>query len=302
MTDRANMNLENLSDPEMSICLSENGSDSTPPNFVTQRQGRQGNQNDIPLNMQFDAFKKEMRELLMHYIGTQKGEINDLKLTLIDIKNSNQNIESLIASLTLQIEQLQQEKSALEKNIKEDREYILFLEQKVEDLQTGNRKSNLELKNVPKRDNETKQDLIEMVTCLSETIGCPIVKQDIKDIYRVRAKKSNQRNTPIIIETNSTLLKSDVLKMTKAFNIRNKTKLCAKHLGLKTQEDTPVFISEHLTAKGSRLHFLARDLARSKGYKFCWTSYGKVYVRKNEQTPIIHIRSEEQVHNLLLED
>lgn len=141
-----------------------------------------------------------------------------------------------------------------------------------------------------------------MVICLSETINCQISKKDIKDIYRVRGKKPDHKNAPIIVETHSALLKSDFLKMAKAFNIKNKTKLCAKHLGLKSREDTPVFLSEHLTAKGSRLHYLARDLARSKEYKFCWTSYGKVYVRKNEQAPIILIRSEQQAHQLLLEN
>lgn len=296
--------MENSLDPEMSICLSDNGNDTmtTPPNFVTQRPGRQDNLLSLQLNEQLDDFKKEMRELLMHYIGTQKGDIDDLKLTLNEIKNSNQNIESSIASLTLQNEQLKQDITILETNIKQDREYILLLEGRVEDLQNGNRKTNLELKNVPRRESEQKQDLIEMVTCLSETIGCQFTKKDIKDIYRVRGKNAQQKNTPIIIETNSVLLKSDFLKMTKAFNIKNKSKLCAKHLGLKTREDTPVFLSEHLTAKGSRLHFLARDLARSKGYKFCWTSYGKVYVRKNEQAPIILINSEQQVHHLLLQD
>ncbi|CAK1598136.1 unnamed protein product [Parnassius mnemosyne] len=102
----------------------------------------------------------------------------------------------------------------------------------------------------------------------------------------------------------SVLLNSDkiigVYKLeAKSFNIKHKCKLCAKHLGFKTQEDTPIFLSEHLTPKGARLHFLARDLAKSKNYKFCWTAYGKVYVRENENSPIIMIRNESQVHQLL---
>jgi hypothetical protein len=300
MADNRNITLQNVSDPEMSICLSDNGNDSTPPNFVTQRTHRQDNQ--LNLNEQLDDFKKEIRELLMHYIGMQKGDICDLKSTLDEIKNSNQNIADTMAALTVQNEQLRQDVTVLETELKQDRQYILFLEKKVEDLQMGIRKSNLELKNVPKKETETKLDLINMVICLSQTIGCPLTQGDIGDIYRVRGKNTAQKNTPIIIETNSTLLKSNILKMAKSYNVKNKTKICAKHLGLKIQEDTPVFLSEHLTAKGSRLHFQARDLASSKGYKFCWTAYGKVYVRKNEQTPIILISSEEQAHHLLLQD
>lgn len=300
--NKQDTNLANLSDPEMSICVSDTGNDSTPPNFVTQRPHTQDKQINLQLNEQMSDFRKEIRELLMHYIGTQNEDINDLKATLNEIKQSNLNIESSMASLILQNEELKKDMAILENEIKQDRQYILFLENKVEDLQTGSRKSNIELKNVPKKDKENKTDLIDMVLCLSETIGCQVTKKDIKDIYRVRGKNPDQKNTPIIIETNSTLLKADFLKMAKSFNVKTKSKLCAKHLGFKTQEDTPVFLSEHLTAKGSRLHFLARDVARSKGYKFCWTSFGKVYLRRNEQAPIIQIRSEEQTHQLLLED
>ncbi|KAI5643816.1 hypothetical protein NE865_04212 [Phthorimaea operculella] len=177
----------------------------------------------------------------------------------------------------------------------------LFLEDKLEELQLGSRKTNFELKNVPRKDDEDKESLIAMVTCLSEAVDCKMDRSDIKDIYRVRGKNPEQKNTPIIVETNSVLLKTDLIKKVKTYNIKNKSKICAKHLGYKTQEDTPVYLSEHLTAKAARLHFLARDLAKSKAYRFCWTAYGKVYVRKNEQSRIIQIKTEQQVHHLLSE-
>lgn len=218
--NKQDTNLANLSDPEMSICVSDTGNDSTPPNFVTQRPHTQDKQINLQLNEQMSDFRKEIRELLMHYIGTQNEDINDLKATLNEIKQSNLNIESSMASLILQNEELKKDMAILENEIKQDRQYILFLENKVEDLQTGSRKSNIELKNVPKKDKENKTDLIDMVLCLSETIGCQVTKKDIKDIYRVRGKNPDQKNTPIIIETNSTLLKADFLKMAKSFNVK----------------------------------------------------------------------------------
>ncbi|CAH2093521.1 unnamed protein product [Euphydryas editha] len=55
----------------------------------------------------------------------------------------------------------------------------------------------------------------------------------------------------------------------------------------------------NLTAKGARLYFLARDLAKSQNYKFCWTSYGRIYVRKNENSPVIVIKNENHVNSLM---
>lgn len=51
----------------------------------------------------------------------------------------------------------------------------------------------------------------------------------------------------------------------------------------------------------ARLFFLARDLAKSKIYKYCWTSFGRVFVRKDDTSKIVCIQSEAQVHRLLQE-
>ncbi|CAH0404041.1 unnamed protein product [Chilo suppressalis] len=289
-------------DGDLSISLSDG--DGSPITFVTQRSQRKNVNNDTNTSLgdQFNIFRDEMKKLMTSFTTSSKQELKDLSTILKEIKESNHSIESSIAYLTAQNEEYKNRIASLENCVKEDRKYIVLLEEKLEDIQIGNRKTNFELKNVPKKPEENKQDLIDMVVCFSNTIDCQINRSDIKDIYRLRGKKPDQKNTSIIVETTSALLKADVLKMAKSFNKRNKTKLCAKHLGFKTNEDTPIFLSEHLTARGSRLHYLARDLAKSKGYKFCWTAYGKVYVRVEEKSPTILIRSEEQVHSLLSKD
>lgn len=138
-----------------------------------------------------------------------------------------------------------------------------------------------------------------MVIGLSNTVGVNLSKKDIKDIYRVRGKKDGTPNTPIIVETTSALTKTSMLRACKDFNIKQKSKLSAKHLGYRKYEDTPIYVSENLTQKGARLHFLARDLTKTNRFKFCWTSYGKVFVRKDENSPVILIKSEAQCHQLM---
>lgn len=250
------------------------------------------------MTAQFDDFKEEIKNLMRTLLAEQSGELAKVTKTLKEIQHTNNNIESTISYLAEQNEEFKKKIGKLENQIKEDRLYITILENKIEEMQINSRKSDLELKNVPKKNNETKEDLLEMITCLSKNIDCKIEKTDIKDIYRVRGKKNEQNRTPIIVETNSTIIKNNILKMAKSFNIRHKSKLCARHLGFRTQEDTPVFLSEHLTAKASRLYFLARELAKTKTYKYCWSAYGKVYIRKDEKSTVILIRNEDQIHQL----
>lgn len=229
-------------------------------------------------------------------LSKQEKEFKDLfSPTLKEIKGTNVNIENSITQLMTQNDELTKKIEQIEILRRKDREYITLLEDRLEDAQRSSRKTNIEFKNVPKTNTEGKEDLINMVLCLGKAINCEIAKQDIRDVYRVREKKEGQKNTPIVVELSSTLLKTEILKNTKSHNRRYNSKLCAKHLGLTKNEDTPVFLAEQLTVKGSRLFFLARDLVKTKGYKFCWTSYGRVYVRKSENSPIILIKSENQI-------
>lgn len=245
----------------------------------------------IDISSQLDIFKREMKEM----IAVQGRE---LRQTLKEIQQSNASIESSVGFLTAQNEEYRKKIEQMEVQAKKDREQITMLEDRVEDLQRGNRKTCFEIKNVPKTNNETRDDLIKMVACLSKSVGCKIETTDIKDIYRVHGKKEN-KNSPIIVETASTIQKTDILKQCKVYNTKNKDKLRAKNLGFTRNEETSIFVAEQLTAKAARLFYLARDLAKTKSYKFCWTSFGRVFLRRDESTPKIRIHTEAQIHNLL---
>lgn len=269
----------------------------TPPDYLFLGNKRP-REDDFGGN--FSDFKKEVISMMENLMANQEKELKSIFTpALTDIKKSNENIVSSIALLATQNEELTRKIEQLELKSRKDQEYITVLENKMEDMQRSQRKSNIEIKNVPKTATETKEDLVNMVVNLGRTINCSVTKSDVTDIYRVRGKKEGQTNTPIVVELSSTILKTDVLKMSKAFNIKYKTKLRAKHLGLTKNEETPVYVAEQLTTKASRLFFLARDLSKSKGFKFCWTSYGRVYVRKTENSAIVTITNESQINSLM---
>lgn len=245
----------------------------------------------------FVSLRDEMRELFRSFTAVQKQELNEIKVNLHEIQATNSSIETSISVLASQNEEFQKRIDQLETEKKKDREYIMALEDKIEELHRVSRKNNIEIKNVPKRSPESREELIETVLKLSSNINLKMEVRDIKDIFRLKGKQGDKTST-IIVELGSTLLKNDLLRKTKSFNIKNKNKLQAKHLGHRTDEDTPVFVSEQLTPRGARLYFLARDLVKTKKYKYCWTSFGKVLVRKDDTSRVITINNEAQVHHL----
>lgn len=283
---------KSLSDPN----INEKGIECTPPNYISARNKRRREEN---LPAEFCEFKDYMKELFNSFMASQQKELKEITTSLKELQFTNNNIETSIQRLHTQHEEFQKRIQSLELQVKKDRDYMTVLEDKIEDLQRGSQKSCIEIKNVPKNVKETRDDLINMVLCLSKNINLDLVPRDIKDIHRIQGKKIGVKNTPIILELASSILKSDLLDKTKSYNIKNKTKLQAKHLGYTSNGDTPVFISEQLTAKGARLHFLARDLVKMKKYKFCWTKFGQVYVKQDENSQGILIKNEAQVHHLL---
>lgn len=229
----------------------------------------------------------------------KQSEQNETILnSLKQIQETNTSIMATIAFLSEQNSDLKNKLECLEINSKKDKEYITLLENRLEDSQRVERKSNIEIKNVQLPTTTTKTDLLNMVSKLTETLDTKMADSDIKDIIRIRNKKSE--TSTIIVEFNNTFIKTDIPKAAKKFNAKNKNdKLCAKHLGMQTNQQAPIYLSENLTQKSSRLYFLARDLKTSKSYKYCWTNFGKVYVRLDDETPIIPIKSEAQVHQLM---
>lgn len=270
--------------------------DSSPSRNVTQRHK---SKKEGDTSVELSNFKEDMKAMISSLMCEQQKELQSITSNLKEIQQTNHNIDSAVALLTSQNEEFRKKIDQLESQAKKDGLYITLLEEKVEDMQRLCRKSNIEIKNVPKKNIETKEDLIDMVLCLSKHVNCKIEKSDIKDIYRVQGKKAEDKNLPIIVELGSVILKTDVLKLCKSYNIKNKHKLQAKHLGFTRNEDTPIYVSEQLTPKGARLFFLARDLTKLKKFKYCWTSFGRIYARKDENSPVIIIKNEMQVHHLL---
>lgn len=302
-TDRIRMAAQQLNKTSSEPNLSIAEDDGQERNYITSRAKRK--RPEVERNsIDFSEFRQEMTELFEIFthrqdlqMQKQDAQLQKLFPILKGIQDANNNIETTISFLAEQNAELRGKIGLLEEEIKSKNEYITVIEDRLEDSIRTSRKSSIEIKNVPVETKETKEGLVNMVENLSRALKLNITKSDIRDIYK---SKSPTDKKSIIVELSSTLLKEDILKSAKAFNKRNHVdKLCAKHLGNKKNPDSPIFVSEHLTPKAARLFFLARDLRKSKGYKYCWTTFGRVYVRKEDNSPIVHITSEAQIQTML---
>lgn len=213
----------------------------------------------------------------------------------LELKQNNDEMKESLQFISDKYDTLLKTLHNMQESRAEDRKIIQSLEEKIEVLERKNRSTSLEIRNLPislqegKRF-ESKEDTSMLVKKISKVVGIDLNDEDIKDVYRVATRKEGCK--PIVVELNSCLKKEKMLQGVKNFNKRLiNEKLNTGQLNIPGPVK-PVFISESLTPNAQKLYYAARQLARERGYAYCWTSRGLIYLRKAEGEPHIRINNE----------
>lgn len=269
------------------------------PVFLSQRHKRQRE----PSEEDFSSFKKEIKAMLDDWKDSQTSlmnklisEIADIKTQNSEIKLTNEDIQRSMTFLNDQYENFKVKVESLEKERKQHLTQIASLESKIEDMERNSKSSTIEIRNVliPK-ERETKDDLCNIVQKTCQALKVNVQQSTIRDVYRIKNKSGKGT---IIAEFTSVLLKNEVIQGVKLHNKEHsQQRLTSADIGLPGLI-TPVYVSEALTNKGRRLFFLARDIAKTQEYKFCWTRNGIIYLRKSVNAPHIEIKEESQLMSL----
>lgn len=219
-----------------------------------------------------------------------KQAIDDLRSQNETILKTNSNIEKLLEISVLQYQELNSKFETLNNEHKQSLNKLEYLEEKVEQLQNSALQNKLEIKNIPYFDNENLSIITDK---LIEKVGLSPAHSRVTNINR---SKSSQK--PIIIEFQSQQYRNSVLKAFKTYNLNNKNnKINTTDIGI-NGEKIPIFANESLTPMAKKLFYLARNLKKNKNYKYCWTSQGKVYIKKEEGSAAVLIKSINQAETL----
>ena len=87
-------------------------------------------------------------------------------------------------------------------------------------------------------------------------------------------------------------------------SVRLVNEIYAKRFNAKSIEEFPaegmahLFANENLTQRRKRLFWLSKQKAKALGYIYFWTHNGQLFVRKNEESEKIFIRTESDLDKL----
>lgn len=279
-------------------------------NLTARQKRRRGAEEDCDCATVRDDIRQMMTDMiskqndrlerLENHIKSLKSQgendTKDIKSRVDQVQSTNIHIENSLDFLTHQIQLYDNKITTLDTQNKLIAKQVSQLDDKIENMERFSLKTTIEIRNVPKKPKETKDNLLQVLQTLATSLQITIQNHELRDMYRLPAKPELPTST-IVVEFSNTWSKAHLLNAIKLFKKNKSDQLNSKHLGFDGQA-LPIYISERLTAKAKRLHFLAREFAKSENYAHCWVTNSKIFIRKRDGAPYIIIKNEEHLHSL----
>ena len=135
----------------------------------------------------------------------------------------------------------------------------------------------------------------EIVMKIGSKVGVTIKQEDISVSHRLPVQGSNAKNfNPVIVVK---FIRRDVRDQ--LFAARYKLKdLTTKDMGYSRSTPSKIFIVESLTKKKKELFKICLQVKREKRYRFLWTRYGKIMMRKDENSEALTISNLQQLDGI----
>lgn len=240
----------------------------------------------VLLDSKLSDMRSAIKEDINCAISKLKSEFSETTDHLAAMQ-SDMRMELDIA--TKRISKMETEKTALELQINK-------LDSRISTLERVSRGCNFELQCVPEKKNE---NLMTIVRNLLTEIKISSSEAHIKAIRRVaKIDKNSDRPRGILVTLPSERDRDNVISAYKRYNKDNKaSQLNSAHLGIHGEE-RPVYVSEHLSPETKQLHAAARLAGKNLSYKYIWIKYGRVYMRKNDDSNAIHVKNASTLNTL----
>jgi Baculovirus FP protein len=191
-------------------------------------------------------------------------------------------LKTLREDLSLQVKDLNVSVELLKKqNIEKDR-VIEALTIQVNSLDQYGRKKNIEITNIEEKRGE---NIEEIVLNLAEKLDVDLAAHEIESAHRLPTRNAD-KVAPIIVQFASRKKRDQFLE-------KKKTVVSSNLLTGGTSEvgERKVYINENLAPFYKELFWKTKQRAKDAGYKFVWIKRGRIFVKKNETEPLLHIHA-----------
>lgn len=236
------------------------------------------------LNDKFTSLKsyilsaiQESMQVLKDEIVTLQQSFNFLSNEYDDLKKDNQEQKKLIS-------EMQKENTKLTQKFSD-------ITGKLQSMEQVSRSYNVEIQGVTEKKEENVVGIVKNI--YEVTTGEMISDETIMSCRRVaKINPNSPRPRNILLTLPSPRHRDYMLSSTHRYNKAHKDDKLNSHAIGMSGEKAQIFVVEHLPAETKALQAEARKLAKEKDYTFVWVKYGKIFVRKRENTKAIMLKNE----------
>ena len=218
------------------------------------------------------------------------NENQELRKDIESLKESIQFSDEQVAIVKKENEELAQKNKVLENKVYDLEQQVRNHEFDHDALEQYTRKFNVEVHGIPECEGENLADIIIKI---GQKISVDITSQDIDIVHRLRRKTPTTK--PIIVRFTSYRKKREFYQA--RFNLKT-TKISEIIASVQHEVEARIYINENLTQRRQELLAKARKMRKAKKLVRVWTSDGKLFVRKTEESRPVRISEDWDLENL----
>ena len=234
-----------------------------------------------------DEILKSKLTVILSSILEAKLKVYEESMTFFN--TSFETMKVKMDSLEKQVKTLAQENDRLRSDSAKMNKEISDLRSSIDDQAQYTRRECLEIRGIPETVGEDTNEIAKKIGALIEV---DISDTDISVSHRIPLSNNGEagstpiRHPAIVVKFTNRRIRDRFYKARtklKSYNIRD--------IGLGRYGENNIFIQESLTEAKRKLFNNCLKFRKEKNYKFIWTSYGVIYLRRNEHTPASRITS-----------
>lgn len=249
----------------------------------------------------FDKFSKLLDDKLSPIIDKLKN-LEEKVSKIVEIEKSLSFLSAKYDDLLVKIKNLEIEKEFIKKeNVRLSSEVQGLFNEMYEVKRENNniaqytRRDTLEISGIPVCDEEETNNLVCQV---GKLVDVNIEEGDISVSHRLHNDKSKTNHFPAIIVK---FVRRDLRD--ELFNAKNRLRnKSTKDLGFLRHPQHKIFLNESLTPQNRALFKQCLRAKKDLNFKFIWTKFGKISLRKNGSSPAINILTQDDVRKLYEND
>ena len=196
-------------------------------------------------------------------------------------------LEMELANVVQENKQFKSDNLNLSNNMKMNRESMNNLEQYT-------RRECIEISGIPVQPDE---DTDELVITLGSLMGINVNHCDISVSNRMPNSGNSNPNANFVPKIIAKFVRRSVRD--DYYKARKKLRsITTADLGMTRLSHNKIYISERLTSINRELFNQCLEVKRQHKFKFLWTRYGRIFLRKDRDTSVIEVKSRKDIDNL----